>query len=151
MKMVRKAFNYVLAYIIWIFTLLLGILFIIISREDFLGASSAFYVRGSVTLANRAAFYEKVFLVVLGLLWMGLMIVGEEYFRRGAQQGDLLRRIGKIVGPELLLLFAADLFLLWLQGSGGSNWLRWLILGFELIVGVVLLLYSFYLKPPKPA
>ena len=149
--MVRKAFNYVLAYIIWIFTLLLGILFIIISREDFLGASSTFYVRGSFTRVDRVAFYEKVFLVVLGLLWLGLMIVGEEYFRRGAQQGDLLRRIGEIVGPELLLLFAADLFLLWLQGSVGSNWLRWLILGFELIVGVVLLLYSFYLKPPKPA
>jgi hypothetical protein len=42
----------------------------------------------------------------------------------------------------VLCIFVADLILFWLQGIGYDDWLRWLILLAELIMGSVLVLYG---------
>jgi hypothetical protein len=133
--------GYIAAFLMWAAVLALGLWFMLIGREGLLGALSAFYVGDSLPRAWQVRFLDKVFWIVLGLLWMVLMVVGEEYLRRGVAERDLLKRFAKIVGPELLLIFAVDLFLFWLQGFGGLSWMRWLILGGELLIGVGLVLF----------
>lgn len=133
--------GYIAAFLMWVVVLALGLWFILVGREGFLGALSVFYVGDSLPRAWRVRFLDKVFWIVLGLLWMVLMVVGEEYLRRGVVQRNLLKRFAKIAGPEILLIFVVDLFLFWLQGFGGLSWLRWLILGGELLIGVGLVLF----------
>jgi hypothetical protein len=73
--------------------------------------------------------------------WLGLFIFAECYYRAGALEEGLVKRFARVTGPILLCVFAVDLILFWLQGIGG-DWLRWLILLAELIVGSVLVVYG---------
>jgi len=139
---IKKSLNYVIAYALWIVTILLGLWFVLLARGGFQGALATFYVRGSLTYAQRARFFEQVFVLVMGLLWLALVLITEGYFRSGAQRPDLLKRFARVAGLVLLLVFVADLFLFWLQGVPSGNWLRWLILAGELALGIVFLLYA---------
>ena len=139
---IKKSINYVIAYALWIVTILLGLWFVLLARSGFQGALATFYIRGSVTYVQRARFFDQVFVLVMGLLWLALVVITEWYFRSGAQRPDLLKRFARVAGPVILLVFVADLFLFWLQGLSSGNWLRWLILAGELVIGIVFLLYA---------
>ncbi len=135
----RKFWSYILVYLLWIVVLALGLWFILVGRNSLLAASEVFYVGGDpVTHAWRGSLYDKAYSITVGLLWLALSTVTEPYFRQGLRRRQLWRRFAHIAGPELLLIFAADLSLLWLQGWS-TTWLRWVILGAELIVGLALL------------
>jgi|YNPBryantNP2012_1023418.scaffolds.fasta_scaffold00082_25 hypothetical protein len=141
--MIRRGLNYVIAYLLWTITLLLALWLCIIARNDFLGLLGVFYVRDSIIYVQRVRFFDRVFTLGCGLLWFVLMIVSEEMFRTRAQKAGLLRYFARIAGVLLLLIFAADLCLLWLQGGFGANWLRWLMLAGEPVIGIVFLWYTY--------
>ncbi len=141
--------RYILAYLMWVVVMALGIWFIIISRNALLGAFGiygALYVESAVTRAWLARLYDKVYMILAGLLWLALTVVAEAYFREGVRRHQLLRRFCRIAGIELLLIFVADLLLLWLQ-AWSTTWLRWLILGGELIIGIGFVAFS---RLPQP-
>lgn len=133
--------GYVLAYLMWIVVMALGLWFLVISRSGVLGALAKFYVGDSATRAWGAGFYDRMYLLAVGLLWLVLSVVIESYFRKGVRRRQLLRHFARVAGPESLLIFAADLFLLWLQGWS-AGWLRWLILGCALLVGLLLVVFA---------
>jgi hypothetical protein len=89
---------------------------------------------------QRVDFADKMFSILLGLAWLAFMIGAEIYFRNGAMENDLLRRFARVSAPVLLGIFIVDLILLWLQGTGGGDLLRWLLLAAELGLGLALLL-----------
>jgi hypothetical protein len=140
--MIKTIINALLAYLIWILFLVLGVWFIIISRDGFLGAMSTFYVKTNLARSLQMRFIDRILVLALGLCWMTCMIVVEQYLRNGIKSNDLTVRIARVMGPEMLLIFAADLFLMWLQGASGSSWLRWFILAAELAVGILLVIYA---------
>ena len=80
--------------------------------------------------------------VLLGLGWLALFVFAEGYYRAGALEEGLVKRFARVTGPILLGIFVADLILFWLQGIGYDDWLRWLILLAELIIGSVLVVYG---------
>lgn len=136
--------RYALAYLMWVVVMALGIWFIVISRNGLLGAFGVYgarYVESAVTRAWLERFYDKVYVILVGLLWLALTVVAEAYFREGVRRRTLLRRFARIAGLELLLIFLADLFLLWVQGWN-ATWPRWLILGSELVSGIALVVFS---------
>jgi hypothetical protein len=133
--------SYILAYLMWAVVLALGIWFLVISRSGLLGAFATFYVGDPVSRAWRGRLYDKAYIIAVGLLWIVLMVVTDAYFREGVQRRELLKRFARVTGLEILLIFAADLFLFWLQGGGGT-WLRWLILGGEMVAGLLLLVFA---------
>lgn len=134
--------GYILAYVMWIVVMALGVWFILVSREGLMSAL-AIYVSGGRSLQRffEARFIDKVYIVAVGLLWLALAVVAEDRLRKGVHQRVLLRRFASITGVELLLIFVADALLLWVQG-GRTGWLRWLILGSELLAGIGLLVFS---------
>jgi hypothetical protein len=140
--MFKKVVSYAAAYLLWIITLLLGLWFLLLSRDGFLGFLSAFYIDHAIERAWQVRFGDKAFTIALGAAWLVLMIVSENSYRTGVRRGDFGARFARITGPLLLLVFAADAFLLWLQGAGNLNWLRGFILGVELIAGVALVLFA---------
>ena len=54
----------------------------------------------------------------------------------------MLKRFARVTGPILMCIFLVDLILFGLQGFGGGDWLRWLILSAELVLGLMLILYA---------
>jgi uncharacterized membrane protein len=139
---INKSARYVTAYLMWLIGLLLGLWLAIISRDDFLGILAQFYIRDSPTYLQRAKFFDKAFIVVLGLLWLIFMIASEEYYRNAAARGKLLKRFANLTGLLLLFIFVVDLILFWLQGVSTGDWFRWLVLTGELVIGIVFLLFS---------
>ena len=136
--------RYVVAYLMWIADLGLMFWLIFISRTVFLDIFALSYKGGSSSYAQlvysqHVDFADKLFSIMLGLGWLAFMIAVEAYFRAGAADDDLLVRFARVTGPVLLGIFIADLLLFWLQGVGGGDWLRWLILAAELGMGITLL------------
>jgi hypothetical protein len=134
----NQIIKYLVAYAIWIADLILAFWLIFISRNAFLGILALFY-HGSVAYLNAVNFADKAFMIVLGLSWLAFSIFSEQFFRVGVQENVLLKRIARVTGPIFLGIFSVDLILFWLQGVGAGNWLRWLILAFELGIGIALL------------
>ncbi len=54
-------------------------------------------------------FYDNVALLILGCAAIAFVIWVEYYFRKGRMKGQLLKRIGKIVGIEVAIIVVAIL------------------------------------------
>jgi hypothetical protein len=134
-----RIINYVGAYVLWLADLGLTFWLLFITRTAFLDIFALFYKEGAWVFSRRVDLVDKFFTIFLGLGWLVFMIVTEGYFRAGILRDDLLIRFARVTGPVLLGIFGVDLILFWLQGGGGGDWLRWLILAAELGLGIVLL------------
>jgi len=134
----NRIIKYLGAYVLWVVDLGLVFWLIFISRTVYLGIFALFYKEGSWAYSHRVDFADKVFMLILGLGWLIFMIVVEAYFRASVLRGDLLKRFARVTGPVLLGIFGVDLILLWLQGVGEGDWLRWFILAAELGIGIAL-------------
>jgi hypothetical protein len=145
-----KLIKYAIAYLLWIADLGLAFWLIYLSRIVFLDILALFYKEGAWVYSRRVDLADKVFLVILGLGWLVFMIVVEAYFRAGALSRDLPKRFARVTGPVLLGIFSIDLILVWLQGIGGGDWLRWFILAAELGFGIFLLVSARPQSRPQP-
>jgi hypothetical protein len=140
--------GYAVAYLAWIIFLALGVWFAMIARQDFQGLLTTYYVEDSIVRGWQVNFLDKVFLLVIGFAWLVLMIVTEGYFKRGLERKlpdwpqDLAKRIARVLGPEILLIFLADLTLFNLQGFADQPWSRWLVFALEIIFGGVFTWYA---------
>jgi len=132
----RRWVDFIPAYLGWAVVAVLGVWFMMISRNSFLGVMSAVYVRDSIQRAWQVRFLDKVYFIAVGMLWTIVAVITEAYFRKGAGRPDLGQRIAKVVGIELLLIFGADVVLLILQGLNVGMWQRWLIVIAELALGI---------------
>ncbi len=148
----KKLPSYVLAYVMWLASFLLWVLFLFRSREAISGLLMRFYLPGSLegTFQRTRVFqsFNQFYFYLGGLVWLVLMIVVENYFREGARRGSLLKRIGKIIGPEVLLLFVFDLLR---TVSAVFKPLDWAALVLELVIGAGLIWIAIKAKePPRP-
>ena len=144
--MIKKIVDYVIAYLMWIVTILLGIWLIFLLRNALEVALRDFYVRNAMDRALQAGFIDRIFTITIGLFWLGLVITSESYFRNGVEHRDLLKRFAKLIGPGLLLIFVVDLLLLIMQGGSTAPLSRWVILASELFFGIGLFLFA---KSPR--
>ena len=137
-----KVLKYAIAYGMWIVNLGLSAWLIFISRTALLAFLAVLYEPGDFQFTKIVNLVDRIFTVVLGLGWLVLAIFTEENYRTGALKENLLKIFARYTGPLLLCIFIVDLMLFWLQGIAGDNWLRWLILTAELVIGLVLVLYG---------
>jgi hypothetical protein len=147
----KKVPKYILAYSLWFINLGLSAWLFYISRTAVIGVFAAFYQAGDYQFSKTVNLFDRVFTVVLGLGWLIFAIFTEESYRTGALKKDLLKRFAKFTGPLLLMIFVVDIILFWVQGIGGDNWMRWLILAIELVSGLGLYMFGRIPSTNKPA
>ena len=135
----KKIIDNVLSYGLWIVDLALAFWLFYFGRSAYLDIFALFAKKGNTQYSHMVDFLDKAFIILLGLAWLALMVIVEEYFRAGTQKGDVLKRFARITGPLLLCIFAVDLIEAWLQGISGGSWLRWLIIAGELGIGIALI------------
>jgi hypothetical protein len=129
-----------MAFVMWAVVIALGIWVLLVGHTAFLGFVATRVDHDSTSGYWQYAALERFFIVGVGLAWLVVVTLSEPYIRHGVHRGHLLRRFARIVGPGLLLLFAADVSLLLLQGMPPGVWMRWLLLSGELGLGVALML-----------
>lgn len=149
---IKTGASLLLAYLLWLVTLALGIWFAVISREAFETYLGKYFIQeqGQFTLTRQARFWDLVFAVVVWLLWFVMMIITEEYYRRGVRKNALWQRFARVAGILLILIFLADLLQNLMLGAGEVGWLRWLLTVTELVLGAALISLS-RLKPAPPS
>lgn len=136
-----KVFKYAVAYGMLLVDLALSAWLLIMSRTVLLAFLALSYEPGVFRHLKRAQVIDQVSTVLLGLGWLALFVFAESYYRAGALEQGLVKRFARVTGPILLCIFVVDLVLFWVQGIG-DDWLRWLILLAELMVGSVLVVYG---------
>jgi hypothetical protein len=137
-----KAFKYAVAYGMLLVDLGLSAWLFIMSRTVLRAFLALSYEPGVFRQLKRAQVIDQISTILLGLGWLAFFVLAEGYYRAGALEEGLVKRFARVTGPILLCVFVLDLILFWLQGIGGDDWLRWLILLAELIVGSVLVVYG---------
>jgi hypothetical protein len=135
--MIKEWFAYILAYLMWTINLVIGVWFILVSRQFLLFFLGVNYVGDNLARGSQIGFLDKVYLIALGLAWLIFMIFMEDDFKKSVKKKNLMRRFTRIAGPEFLLVFLADLGLLIVQGPDAAAWLRWLVLLVELGLAAV--------------
>jgi hypothetical protein len=144
----KKAFNYILVYILWIFDLGLALLLFLRFRTLILDLLIVFGDPTNWHYSKVINTVSQFMTILLGIGWLVFMIVVEEYFRTGVPKELLLKRFARVTAPVLLILFAIDLLLIFVQGVNKTGWLQWLALVVELGAGLGLLLFY---KSPLPS
>jgi hypothetical protein len=140
--MIKKGFLHLLVYIMWLIAIGVGLWFFYISRNSFLGVMSNLYVRGSLARSMEVRFFEKVFVLFIGVVYAIAMLGVFEFFSFGAESPDFLDRIALVFGIELALVFLADITWFWAQNFKSHFSFRWPILIGELLLGIGLLIFS---------
>jgi hypothetical protein len=146
----KKVLNYILYIFFWIFDIGLALLFFFRIRTLVLDLLIVLGDPTNLAYIQRINAIDRFLVVILGIGWLIFMIVVEEYFRTGVPGGTILKRFAKVTAPLLLILFAVDLLLVFVQGVDKGSWLQWLALAVELGAGIVLLLFYKNRFTPKP-
>ena len=131
--------RHLLAYLAWAAVLALGIWVLLLSRDAVLGVVATLTADTPSVVARtwRLTAVERFYVIAAGLVWLAMMVAVEFYFRNGIHHGQLRQRFARVFGAEMLVLFVSDAVLFVVQGLGTVVWLRWVILGAELVLGVL--------------
>lgn len=140
--MIKRGINNLLAGIMWLVVIALGFWFILVGRNSLLSMLAKFYAGEDIARSMEVRFFEKIYLVIMGLIFAIGMLAVFEYFRFGVGKPDFYNRITLVIGIELILIFLADLGLFWAQSFSSSDPFRWIILFGEFLLGLGLLLLT---------
>ncbi len=149
MDKAKTVYRYAFAYLMWIVSFILWVVFIFLSREAIVGLLSTYYYQDNFQRMKVIQFFNQAYPFLLSIAWLALMLITESYFRNGAKKNDLTRRVSWVIGPEILLIFISNFLQGFLLGYGSVPITFWLILFVELVAGVGLIWLA--VKTPKPS
>ena len=138
----RNFFKIILAYCLWFVDLVLAAWLAVIGRTALFAVPAVFFHPGTIMYPKRAEVMDTVFTMLLGMGWFTFIVITLEYFEPGEHKGNLIKRFATVTGPLVLCIFIVDSILFYLQGFDADNWFRLLIISAELVVGIILLIYS---------
>ena len=73
----RKFFRYMGAYLLWILILFVALVFAIISQSTLRAFAAIYYVNDEYMREMLVRFLDKSYILLMGLIWLVLMVVGE--------------------------------------------------------------------------
>ena len=138
----KRWLRYLAAYIGWAVCIILAVWTLIVWRSAFQAALSIFFIKGSEWRGTQSGFYDKVFLLVIGLLWLYFVIISEQYVKKGAEKQQVVKSLTWLFGLVITITFVGDFFLFLLIGLNPFSWIRLLILVVEGVIGAGLLWFA---------
>ncbi|MDO8970632.1 MAG: hypothetical protein Q7U74_08090 [Saprospiraceae bacterium] len=132
--------KYLIAYGMWAVFILLGVLFLVVSRNSLSEYLNSYYIQDSFQRGKEAQLINQAYFLVFGIILFILTIVVEEYFKIGARKDQLTRRIAWVIGIEILVICAVSLANAVMLGF---STLVTLALVIELAMGVFLVWFGF--------
>jgi hypothetical protein len=137
-----KWYHWLFSYLSWFLTVALGFVIFFMVRTTIRIVLFDFIMKEWLE-QGVAIFFEKFLVLIAGLVILGFIVFIQDYFYRALAQNLLLKRLLRVLGIELLVVFVFNAFIVVPKyfSSGGMNLL--LLIGFELAAGVFLLIFSF--------
>jgi hypothetical protein len=135
-------------FIAWLLVSALGAWLFVVTREAMLSVLSTFYVGDSARRAWRVRFVDRVYFIIAGLIYLIFIFAIDGYLRDGLPKHDVLRRLARVLGIQLLALFPLDLTTYLLQRSLLGQWAI-VVLVVEILGGAAFLFYSVRAKRSK--
>jgi hypothetical protein len=132
--------KYLIAYGMWAVFILLGILFLVVSRNSLGEYLNSYYIQGNFQHGKEAQFINQAYFLIISIVLLIVVIVVEEYFKNGARKDKLASRVARVIGIEILVICAvstANAFML------GFSPLILLMLVGELALGAALVWFGF--------
>lgn len=136
-------------FLAWVAVSALGLWIALVGRSALMQLLVTYYIGASVRRKLRARFFDQVYFVLAGLLYLVFIFAIENYLRKGLSHGDALRRFSKTIGLELLVLFPLDLVTSLLERAVLRP-LSLILLTAELILGAALTVYALRRRPNPP-
>jgi hypothetical protein len=135
-------YHWTLSYLSWIVTVASAFIIFFMARTA-IRILSFDFIRKEWMEQGVAVLFEKVIIIIVGLVILGFIVFVQDYFYKALEKNLLLKRVLRILGIELLIIFLLNIFIVIPQcfSPEGINLL--LLIGAELIVGVVLTIFSF--------
>ena len=138
----QRWFRYLSAYFFWALSLALAAWLLILTRNTVPSWVASAILDNPAHASQLAAIFDKV-LILLGCIgWLVLLIVIEQYFRKGVTRGNLWGRIERVIGILLILIFLVDSAQMIRNKFTFTFWASWLILIVELGLGAGLIYLS---------
>jgi len=134
MEKSKKWFIHVLVFLLWALSNALSLWMLVAVRQGFLVSMTNLYVKEDIVRGWQARFFDKIFFIIAGLVWLIGIFLIESYFRGGIEKHDVWRRAARIFGVELFILCIFDLIIVLVGGNVGGT-LSILILIGEGILG----------------
>lgn len=100
----KRTLSYVISYVLWLANSAMGLLVFVFARDAILDTYVAFRLNPWAM-----ASVDKFVMILLGIAWLAFIVACEIFYRRGVEEGKLLRRFAVVTGIESLLLGAAYL------------------------------------------
>jgi len=146
MKKILQAFA---AYLLLLPILLIGIWLFFLGREVLSSLLAVFFVGTSLTRNFQAGFADRMYVVFVGVGWMVLFVVAEEFLRRSVLKGTLIRTFLRFMGVLTLVVAVFDGIQLALLASLTEVTVtRWAILAVELILAAAFLFLGWAKRSP---
>ncbi len=132
----------------WLVVSVLGFWIFVVLREAILSLLSAFYVGESARRAWRVRFLDRAYFIVAGLIYLIFIFAIDGYLRDGLSRRDVLRRLARVIGIQLLVLFPLDL-ITYFVGRSFLEQFGVVLPIVEILAGGALLFYSIKAKPKR--
>ncbi len=137
-----KWYHGVLLYLSWFVTVVLAFVIIFMARTAIRTLYLYFVLNEWVGQAV-AALFEKVLIVIVGLVILIFIVFTQDYFYKSLAKNLFLKRVLHILGIELLVIFIFNTFIVIPKCFSPERVNLLVLIGLELIAGIVLTIFSF--------
>lgn len=143
-----KWYQWVPFYFFWGITVVLWFVIFFMARTAFRMLLFDFASKEWISWAM-AHLAEKVLVVIIGVVVLGFIVFVQDYFYKAFGKGFLLQRFLHILGIQILTIFVFNTIIVIPKclSPEGINLL--LLIGFELVAGLVLMVYPFRSREGK--
>lgn len=132
--MKKSWIQYLFVYGMWSVFIILGILFLVISRNSLTGLLTLYTDSDNFQWSMMLKFIDRSYFLVAGVALFVMVIIIEEYYKRGVKAGVFWQRVFRSFGIEILLLFIVSLISAYLIGISP---LIGLVLFSQCLLGIV--------------
>jgi hypothetical protein len=137
--------SWFLFYALWSLVVILGFVIFFAARAAFRMLLFDFALREWISLAV-ANLIEKVLVVIIGVVVLGFIVFVQDYFYKALSKNLLLNRFTRVLGIGLLVLFVFNAMLvIWASFSFAGM----ILVGLELVAGLIFLIFSFRFRDRK--
>jgi hypothetical protein len=139
-------FMQVAIFLLWALSSVLSFWTILVAHQSFQVSIANLYVQDDIVRGWQARFFDKVFIIIAGLIWLIAVFFIEGYFRDGIAKHDVWRRAARVFGIELIIFFIFNLITALAIGSAGGTLGILMLIG-ECVLGGGLYAFSVIAKP----
>jgi hypothetical protein len=147
MKLLSRISKYFVAYLAWVLFILLFVVVILLGRDVLLGYLRNIWAQQNLARQYAINFFDRGYVLGIGITWLILMIIMESYFRNGVVKNVLPHRLSLVFGYLILTIFIIHLLMAIMGGILTQSSLQWVLLAGEFVLSAGLLVIS--AKTPK--